>query len=74
MKLLEEHDINKPPRGFAAMSPERRREVAARGGAAVDKSKRYFSQNPDKARDAGSLGGRNSAISKKAAKQGVVNE
>lgn len=44
-------------RGFASMSPERRREIARMGGAAVPEEKRSFSQNRDLARDAGRKGG-----------------
>lgn len=45
------------PRGFAALSPERRREVAASGGAAVPADKRSFSQSRALAQSAGSKGG-----------------
>jgi len=43
--------------GFASMSPERRKEVAAKGGKGSAADKRYFSINKDKAREAGKLGG-----------------
>jgi general stress protein YciG len=43
--------------GFASMSPERRKEVAAKGGKGSTADKRYFSINKDKAREAGKLGG-----------------
>ncbi len=45
------------PRGFAAMDPERRREIARRGGASVPSDKRSFAQNRDLASDAGRKGG-----------------
>ncbi len=45
------------PTGFAAMDPERRREVARRGGAAVPAEKRSFAQNRDLAITAGRTGG-----------------
>lgn len=45
------------PRGFAAMSPERRTEIARLGGAAVDASKRSFSAKPGLAKSAGAIGG-----------------
>ncbi|MBO9545795.1 KGG domain-containing protein [Caulobacter sp.] len=48
---------NKPKRGFAAMSPERRREIAAKGGAAVPAEKRSFSRSRDLAAQAGRAGG-----------------
>jgi len=52
--------MNKPGksrRGFAAMSPEKRREIAAKGGASVPVEKRSFSINRDLAATAGSKGG-----------------
>jgi general stress protein YciG len=49
------------PRGFAAMSLEKRREIAARGGAAVPDHKRSFSQDRDLAAAAGRRGGEASA-------------
>lgn len=47
----------KMKRGFAAMDPERRREIARRGGASVPAEKRSFSQNRDLAASAGRTGG-----------------
>ena len=44
-------------RGFAAMDPERRREIARKGGASVPSEKRSFAQNSDLAREAGRKGG-----------------
>jgi general stress protein YciG len=44
-------------RGFAAMTPERRREVAALGGKAVPGDKRTFTTNRVLARVAGKRGG-----------------
>ena len=38
----------KPLRGFAALSPERRRELAALGGKSVPPEKRSFSQNKER--------------------------
>jgi general stress protein YciG len=46
-------------RGFAAMSPERQREIARRGGESVPNEKRSFSQNPHLAAEAGRKGGQN---------------
>ncbi|MCX8504804.1 MAG: general stress protein [Beijerinckiaceae bacterium] len=48
-------------RGFAAMDPERRREIARKGGGSVPKEKRSFSRNPDLAAEAGRKGGQNVA-------------
>ena len=44
-------------RGFAALSPERRREIAAKGGASVPADRRSFSQDRDLAARAGTIGG-----------------
>ncbi len=44
-------------RGFAAMDPERRREIARNGGASVPSEKRSFAQNRDLAANAGRKGG-----------------
>ena len=46
------------PRGFAAMSPEMRREVASRGGKSVPPERRAYSINRQLAKDAGRVGGR----------------
>jgi general stress protein YciG len=46
------------PRGFAAMSLEMRRSIAAKGGASVAPERRTFSTNTDLARAAGQKGGR----------------
>lgn len=44
-------------RGFACMDPEKRREIARKGGSSVPKEKRSFSLNPKLASDAGRKGG-----------------
>ena len=44
-------------RGFASMDPERRREIAAKGGRSVPKEARGFSRNPELASEAGRKGG-----------------
>ncbi len=44
-------------RGFAAMDPAKRREIAARGGASVPSEKRSFSKDPALAARAGAIGG-----------------
>ena len=46
------------PRGFAAMAPERRREIASMGGKAQPASAKSFSVDPSVAARAGSKGGR----------------
>ena len=48
--------VGKKPRGFAALSPERRKQIAASGGRAVPAEKRAFS-NREKASAAGKKGG-----------------
>jgi general stress protein YciG len=45
-------------RGFAGMTPERRREIATKGGASVPAHKRSFTMNTDLAKSAGAAGGR----------------
>lgn len=45
------------PKGFAAMSPERRREIARKGGASVPSEKRSFAKDRTLAATAGKLGG-----------------
>lgn len=45
-------------RGFASLTPERRREIAVMGGRAVPAAKRSFSQNSDLAAAAGRKGGK----------------
>lgn len=45
-------------RGFASMTPERRKEIAAAGGRAVKRQNRAFSRDPELAAAAGRKGGR----------------
>jgi hypothetical protein len=45
------------PQGFAAISPERRREIASMGGKALPPEKRSFSTDRDLAKAAGRKGG-----------------
>jgi general stress protein YciG len=47
-------------RGFAAMDPERRREIARKGGASVPSEKRSFAKDRDLAANAGRKGGSSS--------------
>jgi len=44
-------------RGFAAMDPDRQREIARKGGESVPREKRSFSQNHELAAQAGRKGG-----------------
>ncbi len=55
--MVDELPKAKSKRGFASMSPEKRREIAAKGGKAVPAEKRAFS-NPEIASKAGQKGGR----------------
>ncbi|WP_426000634.1 KGG domain-containing protein [Caulobacter sp. DWR1-3-2b1] len=48
----------KARRGFAAMDPEQRRAIAAKGGASVPAEKRSFARSKELASEAGSKGGR----------------
>jgi uncharacterized protein len=50
-------ELPKGKRGFAAMSPERCRELASKGGKAVPKEKRSFFISPELASKAGRIGG-----------------
>lgn len=50
-------DIPKKPRGFACLTPERRREIAAMGGASVPKEKRAYFIDNELARASGRKGG-----------------
>ena len=51
-------DKPKSKRGFAAMSPEKQREIARKGGSAVRPESRSFSQSRELAASAGAAGGR----------------
>jgi general stress protein YciG len=44
-------------RGFASMSPEKRRQMASMGGKAVPKEKRAYARDPDLASRSGKKGG-----------------
>ena len=57
----------KKPRGFAAMTPERRREVAAKGGSAVRPENRAYAKDRTLAETAGRKGGLKSRPAKKGA-------
>jgi general stress protein YciG len=59
----------KRPRGFAAISPERVREIARKGGTAAHLAGTAHEFTPEEARLAGSKGGLASAAKKKAAKE-----
>lgn len=44
-------------KGFALMTPEKRREIAAKGGASVPPNRRSYSRDPELAAAAGRKGG-----------------
>lgn len=50
-------DAPKKPRGFAAMSPEKQRELARKGGASVRPENRSFARDRQLAASAGRKGG-----------------
>lgn len=49
----------KGKQGFASMDPEKRREIARKGGRSVPDEKRSFTKNSTLAREAGKKGGKN---------------
>ena len=59
--------MNEPEkkRGLAALTPERRREIAQMGGKSVPREKRAFFKNPEIAKSAGSLGGQRASPEKR---------
>lgn len=44
-------------KGFALMTPEKRREIAAKGGASVPANRRAYARDPNLAAAAGRKGG-----------------
>lgn len=50
-------ETKKSKRGFGGMTPDRVREIAAKGGSATPKEARHFAKNKDAAREAGRKGG-----------------
>lgn len=55
-----------PGPGFQGMTPEKRKEIARKGGASVPADKRSFSKNKALAVSAGRKGGENSRGGKRA--------
>ena len=58
-------EIKKSARGFASINPEKRWEIARKGGKSVPDNKRAFSLNPELASKAGRKGGRKVAPRKR---------
>jgi uncharacterized protein len=54
-------DAPKKPRGFAAMTPEQRREIATRGGLGLQASGKAHRYTSEEAQAAGRKGGRTTA-------------
>jgi general stress protein YciG len=50
--------------GFNAMTPERQRAIASKGGRSVPAEKRSYSRDPQLAKAAGRLGGLRSAATR----------
>jgi general stress protein YciG len=57
---MESESAPRSRRGFAAMDPDRRREIARKGGASVPGEKRSFTRDRDLAANAGRKGGSSS--------------
>lgn len=57
MQENEKQEQQKSRRGFAAMSPERQREIASQGGRAAHQQGVAHEWNADEARAAGKKGG-----------------
>lgn len=55
----------KKPRGFAAMTPERQREIASKGGKSAHAKGSAHQFTEDEAREAGSKGGKAAAARRK---------
>jgi general stress protein YciG len=55
--MSEKPNSSKQKRGFALLSPERRRAIAKQGGEAVPAERRAFAQSRELAAKAGSIGG-----------------
>ena len=64
---MEEQKNEQPKsrRGFAAMSPERQREIASQGGRAAHTQGVAHQWNKDEAREAGKKGGQISGFKRK---------
>jgi general stress protein YciG len=55
--MTEEKQSRTHLRGFASLTPERRREIASKGGKSVPAEKRSYSMNRELAAAAGKKGG-----------------
>lgn len=59
------HDVETDKRGFAALTEERRKEIASRGGKAAHEQGKAHTYTPDEARVSGRKGGQKVAINRK---------
>jgi uncharacterized protein len=57
LSMAQERETKASNRGFAAMDHNKQREIASKGGASVPDEKRSFSQDPQRASEAGRKGG-----------------
>lgn len=57
MQENQKNDLQKSRRGFAAMSPERQREIASQGGRAAHQQGVAHEWSAEEAREAGKKGG-----------------
>jgi uncharacterized protein len=62
---MDDGEPKKSKRGFASMSPEKRQEIASKGGKSVPAEKRSFSQDANLAAKAGKKGGQSVSHSKR---------
>jgi general stress protein YciG len=62
---------SKSRRGFAAMSPERQREIASQGGRAAHQQGVAHEWNKDEARAAGKKGGQASGFKRKSGRDNL---
>jgi uncharacterized protein len=66
-----QEQTQKSRRGFAAMSPERQREIASQGGRAAHQQGVAHEWSKDEARAAGKKGGQVSGFKRKTGSNGV---
>ena len=71
--MTDQHDSPEKPkkkrRGFAAMSPEKQREIASKGGKSAHQKGTAHQFTSEEARQAGTKGGRAAADKKKEQEQ-----
>lgn len=73
-QLTQEPAKGKSKRGFAAMSPEKRREIASKGGRTAHALGKAHQWNTESARAAGRRGGKKTADNRKAQDGGLFTE